>query len=227
MTYETNPEISANILGERVQFLVLGIFLLVALLTVTGIFAVSGGLVLVLLCVQMAVSIPVVFLSRLTNRRARCLPWLNVAATFIAPCATVVVDSFAMTLSFAVPLGLTCCYLNRRLLWGMAFATPFLIMLAMAGNICWGYVDPVMAPLPADAVVAWRSDLGNVVREVGFDRVGCFLNMVRYGLLPNMFVFYIAVLLADGAIRFGRRRVEAAEAFSRGLLNTLGQGSRK
>ena len=227
MTYETNPEISANILGERVHFLILGIFVLVAVFTITGLFAVDSLLVLILLLCQAVVSIPVVFVSRLTNRRARCLPYLHVAAAFIAPCASIVIDAFAMTISFAVPLGLTCCYLNRRLLWGMAVVMPFLSLLAIAGNLLWGYVDPALTPLPADAVVAWRSDIGNVVREVGFDRMGYFLNMVRFGLLPNLLAFYIAVLLADGAIRYGRRRVESSEAFSRGLLDTLGRGARR
>lgn len=227
MTYETNPEVSANMLAERVHVGIMGIFLLVAVLTMSGVFAVNGWLILVLLLVQVSISIPVIFLSRLTNRRARFLPYVHILTAFIAPCGSIVVDAFAMTLSFAVPLGLTCCYLNRRLLWGMALAMPFLVMLAIVGNIFWGYVDPALTPLPSDAVVAWRTDIGNVVREIGFDRMGYFLNMLRFGLLPNLLVFYIAVGLADGAIRFGRRRVQAAEAFSRGLLDSLGQGMRR
>ena len=222
MSYELNPEIGANAFGERINLLVLGVFALATLLDAVGVFALDLRLLLLGLAVEAVAVVPTVVLSRLTGRRAPWLRYLHIGTSFVGPCATIAIDSYSYTIAFAVPLGLTCCYLNRKLLWDMALATPVLMVVATGVNATCGSVSPSMVSLPCDTVIPWRPDLWNVFAEIGFDRFDYFLNQLRYEFLPTILCFYLAVILADGAIRSGRQRAQAAEAFSKGLLDTLG-----
>lgn len=223
MSLDVKPEIAANYAGERINLLVLGVFALVAALDVCGFFALDPRLLLVGLLVETLCVVPTVLLSRLTNRRARGLPYLHIATAFVGPCAAIAIDSYSYTIAFAVPLGLTCCYLDRKLLWHMALATPVFMVLATLVNVQWGSVSPSMVSLPPDTIIPWRADLWNVFAEIGFNRGDYFLNILRYEFLPTILCFYLAVILADGAIQQGRLRARAAEAFSQGLLDTLGR----
>ena len=224
MSFDTKPETAANCFGERINLLVLGLFALVTVLDAAGVFVLDLRLLLVGLLVEALCVVPTVLLSRLTGRRARGLPYLHIVTAFVGPCAAIAIDSYSYTIAFAVPLGLTCCYLNRKLLWHMALATPVFMTIATAVNAAWGSVSPSMVTLPPDTVIPWRADLWNVFAEIGFDKFDYFVTLLRFGLLPTILCFYLAVILADGAIQQGRRRAQAAEAFSQGLLDTLGRG---
>lgn len=223
MQFETSPEIMANRFGETINLLALGVFAFIAVLDAVHVFVLDLRLILIALLVEALFVIPTVLLSRLTDRRAPWLCYLHIATSLVAPCATIAIDSYSYTIAFAVPLGLTCCYLNRKLLWDMALVTPVLMMVATGVNAACGSVSPSMVTLPSDTIIPWRADLWNVFQEIGFDRLAYFLNLLRFGFLPTILCFYLAVILADGAIRSGRRRAQAAEAFSKGLLDTLGR----
>ena len=225
MSFETQPDVTANRFGERINLLVLGVFALVTVLDAVGIFALDIRFLLAGLAAEALFVVPTVLLSRLTDRRAPWLRYLHIGTSFVGPCATIAIDSYSYTLSFAVPLGLACCYLNRKLLWGMALVTPVLMVVSTGVNAVCGSVSPSMVTLPSDTVIPWRADLWNVFAEIGFDRFDYFLNLLRFEFLPTILCFYLAVVLADGAIRTGRKRAQAAEAFSKGLLDTLGRES--
>lgn len=221
MSFESNPEITANRFGETINLFALGVLALVVVLDAVGIFVLDLRLLLAGLAVEALFVVPTVLLSRLTDGRAPWLRYLHIGTSLLAPCATIAIDSYNYTIAFAVPLGLTCCYLNRKLLWDMALVTPVLMMVATGLNALCGSVSPSMVTLPSDTIIPWRADLWNVFKEIGFDRFDYFLNLLRFGFLPTILCFYLAVILADGAIRSGRKRAQAAEAFSKGLLDTL------
>ena len=223
MSFDTKPETAANCFGERINLLVLGLFALVTVLDAAGVFVLDLRLLLVGLLVEALCVVPTVLLSRLTGRRLRVLPYLHIGTAFVAPCAAIALDCYTFTIAFAIPLGLTCCYLDRKLLWRMALLTPVLMVAATAANAVWGCPDPSMITLPSDSLVPWREDLWNVFAEIGFSRRAYFFTVLRYEFLPTILCFLLAVVLADGAIQHGRQRAQAAEAFSKGLLDTLGR----
>lgn len=224
MPFVNLTEQGANLLGEVTNLLSLVAVFLLAILNSLGVLNVDIHLTVPALLLETAIAMPTIVISRATKRRAPCLRYLHLAAALLLPTVMVAVNGFSYALAFVVPIGLSCCYLDRKILLGNFATIAVLLLVAAGANACWGMPDVSMVDLPSDALVPWRYDIEHVMEEMGYDRFAYFRNVLRYQYLPNLIFLVVCTVLADGAIRAARARAQMAEAFSKGLLDSMGKG---
>lgn len=223
MMFVSHSEQGANRLGEVANLFSLCAIFLLALLNTLGVLEVDVHLVVPALLLETALALPAVVVSRATRRKAPCLRYLHLSAALLFPTVTVSLDGFAYSMAFVIPIGLSCCYLDRKILWG-TFASIFILLLGAAvANACWGMPDVTMIDLPSDALVPWRHDIEHVMEEIGYDRMIYLANVLRFQYLPNVVFLVVCLILADGAICAARTRAQMADAFSKGLLDSIGK----
>lgn len=227
MEFSIESEVVANRIAQRTNIATCIVLVLLAAFNTVGFFELPRFQTLVMFaCIQLVV-LPVLLYGHFTHARGTGLRYLETFICLLQATMLVALAGHVHSLVFLTPLVLAIAYLDRRFL----FVTYGLLVLGMFaaafGNAHFGVPDVNLIPFGDGQIVAWRDDIENACQEIGFDRGAYFLNVLRYCTAPNVVLTGIIVVLADGVMRVSRRRAEAAEAFSRGLLDTIGMSPRK
>lgn len=222
MAFSVESEVVANRIAQRTNLATCVILMLLTVLNTVGLFGLPRLQTLVMFAIAQMFTLPVLVYCHATRARGAGLRYLEMLICLIQGTMLVMLTGQTQALVFLTPLVMSIAYLDRRFL----FATYGLLVLAMflaaLGNAWFGVHDVNLIPFPDGQLVPWRRDIENVCLELGYDRGGYFRNVLRYSMFPNSVLTGVIVVLADGVMRVSRRRAEAAEAFSQGLLDTIG-----
>lgn len=227
MEFSVESEVVANRIAQRTNLAACAVFVLLTTFNTIGIFELPRFQTLVMFASIQVVVFPVLLYGHFTKCRGTGLRYLETFVCLLQSTMLVALAGHPHSLVFLTPLVLAIAYLDRRFL----FVTYGLLVLGMFaaafGNTYFGVPDVNLIPFGEGQLVPWRDDIENACLEIGYDRGKYFVNALRYCTIPNVILSGIIVVLADGVMRVSRQRAEAAEAFSQGLLDTIGMSPHK
>ena len=226
MEFSVETEYEANLIAQKTNLAFLAVLALLLLVNTAGYFGLPRLRVLLAFVATVGFTFPALLYGYLKRWRGMAIRYLEVAVCLFLATTLVTFAGFTCSLVFLTPLVLASVYLDRRFLLGTYSLVLFAMLIAALGNSFLGVPDVNHVSFPESQILAWRSDIQNVCLEVGFDRWRYFRDLMWYSVVPNAILSGIVLVLVASCIRVGRRRAEAAEAYSQGLLDTMGASPR-
>lgn len=227
MEFSVETEHEANLIAQKTNLAFLAVLTLLLLVNTVGYFGLPRLKMLLVFVVTVGFTFPALLYGYLKGGRGPLVRHFEVAVCLFLATTLVTFAGFTCALVFMAPLVLASVYLDRRFLLGTYSLVLLAMLVAALGNSFLGAPDVNLVSFPESQILAWRSDIKNVCLEVGFDRWNYFRDLMWFSVVPNAILSGIVLVLVDGGIRVGRRRAEAAEAYSRGLLDTMGSSPRR
>ena len=226
MEFSVETEYEANLIAQKTNLAFLAVLALLLLVNTAGYFSLPRLRVLLAFVATVGFTFPALLYGYLKRWRGMAIRYLEVAVCLFLATTLVTFAGFTCSLVFLTPLVLASVYLDRRFLLGTYSLVLFAMLIAVLGNSFLGVPDVNHVSFPESQILAWRSDIQNVCLEVGFNRWRYFRDLMWYSVVPNAILSGIVLVLVASCIRVGRRRAEAAEAYSQGLLDTMGASPR-
>ena len=226
MEFSVETEYEANLIAQKTNLAFLAVLALLLLVNTAGYFGLPRLRVLLAFVATVGFTFPALLYGYLKRGRGMAIRYLEVAVCLFLATTLVTFAGFTCSLVFLTPLVLASVYLDRRFLLGTYSLVLFAMLIAALGNSFLGIPDVNLVSFPESQILAWRSDIQNVCLEVGFNRWRYFRDLMWYSVVPNAILSGIVLVLVASCIRVGRRRAEAAEAYSQGLLDTMGASPR-
>ena len=226
MEFSVETEYEANLIAQKTNLAFLAVLALLLLVNTAGYFGLPRLRVLLAFVATVGFTFPALLYGYLKRGRGMAIRYLEVAVCLFLATTLVTFAGFTCSLVFLTPLVLASVYLDRRFLLGTYSLVLFAMLIAALGNSFLGVPDVNLVTFPENQILAWRSDIQNVCLEVGFNRWRYFRDLMWYSVVPNAVLSGIVLVLVASCIRVGRRRAEAAEAYSQGLLDTMGASPR-
>ncbi|MDO5320542.1 MAG: hypothetical protein Q4G65_18095 [bacterium] len=226
MEFSVETEYEANLIAQKTNLAFLAVLALLLLVNTAGYFGLPRLRVLLAFVATVGFTFPALLYGYLKRGRGMAIRYLEVAVCLFLATTLVTFAGFTCSLVFLTPLVLASVYLDRRFLLGTYSLVLFAMLIAALGNSFLGVPDVNLVSFPESQILAWRSDIQNVCLEVGFNRWRYFRDLMWYSVVPNAILSGIVLVLVASCIRVGRRRAEAAEAYSQGLLDTMGASPR-
>ena len=226
MEFSVETEYEANLIAQKTNLAFLAVLALLLLVNTAGYFGLPRLRVLLAFVATVGFTFPALLYGYLKRWRGMAIRYLEVAVCLFLATTLVTFAGFTCSLVFLTPLVLASVYLDRRFLLGTYSLVLFAMLIAALGNSFLGIPDVNLVTFPENQILAWRSDIQNVCLEVGFNRWRYFRDLMWYSVVPNAILSGIVLVLVASCIRVGRRRAEAAEAYSQGLLDTMGASPR-
>lgn len=226
MEFSVETEYEANLIAQKTNLAFLAVLALLLLVNTAGYFDLPRLRVLLAFVATVGFTFPALLYGYLKRWRGMAIRYLEVAVCLFLATTLVTFAGFTCSLVFLTPLVLASVYLDRRFLLGTYSLVLFAMLIAALGNSFLGIPDVNLVTFPENQILAWRSDIQNVCLEVGFNRWRYFRDLMWYSVVPNAILSGIVLVLVASCIRVGRRRAEAAEAYSQGLLDTMGASPR-
>ena len=226
MEFSVETEYEANLIAQKTNLAFLAVLALLLLVNTAGYFSLPRLRVLLAFVATVGFTFPALLYGYLKRWRGMAIRYLEVAVCLFLATTLVTFAGFTCSLVFLTPLVLASVYLDRRFLLGTYSLVLFAMLIAALGNSFLGVPDVNLVTFPENQILAWRSDIQNVCLEVGFNRWRYFRDLMWYSVVPNAILSGIVLVLVASCIRVGRRRAEAAEAYSQGLLDTMGASPR-
>ena len=226
MEFSVETEYEANLIAQKTNLAFLAVLALLLLVNTAGYFGLPRLRVLLAFVATVGFTFPALLYGYLKRGRGMAIRYLEVAVCLFLATTLVTFAGFTCSLVFLTPLVLASVYLDRRFLLGTYSLVLFAMLIAALGNSFLGVPDVNLVTFPENQILAWRSDIQNVCLEVGFNRWRYFRDLMWYSVVPNAILSGIVLVLVASCIRVGRRRAEAAEAYSQGLLDTMGASPR-
>ena len=226
MEFSVETEYEANLIAQKTNLAFLAVLALLLLVNTAGYFSLPRLRVLLAFVATVGFTFPALLYGYLKRGRGMAIRYLEVAVCLFLATTLVTFAGFTCSLVFLTPLVLASVYLDRRFLLGTYSLVLFAMLIAALGNSFLGIPDVNLVTFPENQILAWRSDIQNVCLEVGFNRWRYFRDLMWYSVVPNAILSGIVLVLVASCIRVGRRRAEAAEAYSQGLLDTMGASPR-
>ena len=226
MEFSVETEYEANLIAQKTNLAFLAVLTLLLLVNTAGYFGLPRLRVLLAFVATVGFTFPALLYGYLKRGRGMAIRYLEVAVCLFLATTLVTFAGFTCSLVFLTPLVLASVYLDRRFLLGTYSLVLFAMLIAALGNSFLGVPDVNLVTFPENQILAWRSDIQNVCLEVGFNRWRYFRDLMWYSVVPNAILSGIVLVLVASCIRVGRRRAEAAEAYSQGLLDTMGASPR-
>ena len=226
MEFSVETEYEANLIAQKTNLAFLAVLALLLLVNTAGYFSLPRLRVLLAFVATVGFTFPALLYGYLKRGRGMAIRYLEVAVCLFLATTLVTFAGFTCSLVFLTPLVLASVYLDRRFLLGTYSLVLFAMLIAALGNSFLGIPDVNLVSFPESQILAWRSDIQNVCLEVGFNRWRYFRDLMWYSVVPNAILSGIVLVLVASCIRVGRRRAEAAEAYSQGLLDTMGASPR-
>ena len=226
MEFSVETEYEANLIAQKTNLAFLAVLALLLLVNTAGYFGLPRLRVLLAFVATVGFTFPALLYGYLKRWRGMAIRYLEVAVCLFLATTLVTFAGFTCSLVFLTPLVLASVYLDRRFLLGTYSLVLFAMLIAALGNSFLGVPDVNLVTFPENQILAWRSDIQNVCLEVGFNRWRYFRDLMWYSVVPNAILSGIVLVLVASCIRVGRRRAEAAEAYSQGLLDTMGASPR-
>lgn len=226
MEFSVETEYEANLIAQKTNLAFLAVLALLLLVNTAGYFDLPRLRVLLAFVATVGFTFPALLYGYLKRWRGMAIRYLEVAVCLFLATTLVTFAGFTCSLVFLTPLVLASVYLDRRFLLGTYSLVLFAMLIAALGNSFLGVPDVNLVTFPENQILAWRSDIQNVCLEVGFNRWRYFRDLMWYSVVPNAILSGIVLVLVASCIRVGRRRAEAAEAYSQGLLDTMGASPR-
>lgn len=226
MEFSVETEYEANLIAQKTNLAFLAVLALLLLVNTAGYFSLPRLRVLLAFVATVGFTFPALLYGYLKRWRGMAIRYLEVAVCLFLATTLVTFAGFTCSLVFLTPLVLASVYLDRRFLLVTYSLVLFAMLIAALGNSFLGVPDVNLVSFPESQILAWRSDIQNVCLEVGFNRWRYFRDLMWYSVVPNAILSGIVLVLVASCIRVGRRRAEAAEAYSQGLLDTMGASPR-
>ena len=226
MEFSVETEYEANLIAQKTNLAFLAVLALLLLVNTAGYFGLPRLRVLLAFVATVGFTFPALLYGYLKRGRGMAIRYLEVAVCLFLATTLVTFAVFTCSLVFLTPLVLASVYLDRRFLLVTYSLVLFAMLIAALGNSFLGVPDVNHVSFPESQILAWRSDIQNVCLEVGFNRWRYFRDLMWYSVVPNAILSGIVLVLVASCIRVGRRRAEAAEAYSQGLLDTMGASPR-
>ena len=226
MEFSVETEYEANLIAQKTNLAFLAVLALLLLVNTAGYFDLPRLRVLLAFVATVGFTFPALLYGYLKRGRGMAIRYLEVAVCLFLATTLVTFAGFTCSLVFLTPLVLASVYLDRRFLLVTYSLVLFAMLIAALGNSFLGVPDVNLVSFPESQILAWRSDIQNVCLEVGFNRWRYFRDLMWYSVVPNAILSGIVLVLVASCIRVGRRRAEAAEAYSQGLLDTMGASPR-
>lgn len=226
MEFSVETEYEANLIAQKTNLAFLAVLALLLLVNTAGYFSLPRLRVLLAFVATVGFTFPALLYGYLKRWRGMAIRYLEVAVCLFLTTTLVTFAGFTCSLVFLTPLVLASVYLDRRFLLVTYSLVLFAMLIAALGNSFLGVPDVNLVSFPESQILAWRSDIQNVCLEVGFNRWRYFRDLMWYSVVPNAILSGIVLVLVASCIRVGRRRAEAAEAYSQGLLDTMGASPR-
>ena len=226
MEFSVETEYEANLIAQKTNLAFLAVLTLLLLVNTAGYFDLPRLRVLLAFVATVGFTCPALLYGYLKRGRGMAIRYLEVAVCLFLATTLVTFAGFTCSLVFLTPLVLASVYLDRRFLLVTYSLVLFAMLIAALGNSFLGVPDVNLVTFPENQILAWRSDIQNVCLEVGFNRWRYFRDLMWYSVVPNAILSGIVLVLVASCIRVGRRRAEAAEAYSQGLLDTMGASPR-
>ena len=226
MEFSVETEYEANLIAQKTNLAFLAVLALLLLVNTAGYFGLPRLRVLLAFVATVGFTFPALLYGYLKRWRGMAIRYLEVAVCLFLATTLVTFAGFTCSLVFLTPLVLASVYLDRRFLLGTYSLVLFAMLIAALGNSFLGVPDVNHVSFPESQILAWRSDIQNVCLEVGFNRWCYFRDLMWYSVVPNAVLSGIVLVLVASCIRVGRRRAETAEAYSQGLLDTMGASPR-
>ena len=226
MEFSVETEYEANLIAQKTNLAFLAVLALLLLVNTAGYFGLPRLRVLLAFVATVGFTFPALLYGYLKRGRGMAIRYLEVAVCLFLATTLVTFAGFTCSLVFLTPLVLASVYLDRRFLLVTYSLVLFAMLIAALGTSFLGVPDVNHVSFPESQILAWRSDIQNVCLEVGFNRWRYFRDLMWYSVVPNAILSGIVLVLVASCIRVGRRRAEAAEAYSQGLLDTMGASPR-
>lgn len=226
MEFSIETEYEANLIAQKTNLAFLAVLTLLLLVNTAGYFGLPRLKMLQVFVLTVGFTFPALLYGYFKRGRGMVIRYLEVAVCLFLATTLVTFAGFTCSLVFLAPLVLSSVYLDRRFLLGTYSLVLFAMLIAALGNSFLGVPDVNLVTFPESQILAWRADIKNVCLEVGFDRWRYFRDLMWYSVVPNAILSGIVLVLVASCIRVGRRRAEAAEAYSQGLLDTIGTSPR-
>lgn len=227
MEFSVETEYEANIIARKTNLVFCAALALLLMVNTAGYFNLPRLQVLLVFLGAVGLAFPALLYGYVKRGQGTLVRYLEVAVCLSFATAVVVFAGFNYALVLLVPLVLASVYLDRRFLLGTYSLVLFSMLVAAFGNAFIGLPDVNHVSFSESQLVPWRSDIANVCQEIGYDRWQYFRDLMWHSVVPNIVFSGILFVLVDGSIRIGRRRAEAAEAYSQGLLDTMGNSPRR
>jgi len=226
MEFSSETEYEANCIAQRTNIAFILVLLVAVVLNGLGVFTLPHREMVLSFVFLEAFTIPALVIGYVRRCQGSYLRYFEMLICLLHATCVVTFAGHDYMIVFIAPLVLASAYLDRRFLFKTYVYMILGMIVAAWGNAYLGIPDANLVTFDEGQIVAWREDIENVCREVGYNRARYMFDAVRYCTGPNVLFSGIVLVFLDGAMRVGRRRAEAAEAYSQGLLDMMGPSRR-